>query len=46
MLPGAFGLLDPAIIPDALKGIIALGFERFLIVADPDGNLIEIQEQA
>ena len=29
-----------------LEGINAFGFGGFLIVADPDGNLLEIQPQA
>ena len=29
----------------ALKGIEAIGFKDFLIVVDPDGNMVEIQNQ-
>ena len=29
-----------------LQGISGLGFGRFLLVKDPDGNLVEIQEQS
>jgi lactoylglutathione lyase len=45
MLPGASGLLDARILPGALQGVIMIGFDRFLVVADPDGNLVEPQEQ-
>jgi catechol 2,3-dioxygenase-like lactoylglutathione lyase family enzyme len=45
VLAGAFALIDPAIVPAALAGTIALRFDRVLMVADPDGNLIEIQQQ-
>lgn len=49
-LDNAFSLGD-AITKDqaakaaALKGIIGMGFPAFLVVADPDGNLVEIQQQ-
>ncbi|KAK2759954.1 hypothetical protein FQN54_002690 [Arachnomyces sp. PD_36] len=36
---------DQAVIAAALRGIAGIGFEDFLVVADPDGNLIEIQQQ-
>ena len=51
-LPGspvakAFGLADERASSqkDALAAINAIGFNTFLLVADPDGNLIEIQQQ-
>ncbi|KAH9219610.1 hypothetical protein DL95DRAFT_483824 [Leptodontidium sp. 2 PMI_412] len=44
---GAFGITDPesqdAI--EALKGVLLSGFLEFAIVADPDGNLLEVQPQ-
>jgi lactoylglutathione lyase len=41
-----FGLGDSAeVAEEALEGIRLIGFEDFLIVADPDGNAVEIQQQ-
>ncbi|PVH80320.1 hypothetical protein DL98DRAFT_588429 [Cadophora sp. DSE1049] len=44
---GAFGITDPSTqdAADALKGVLLSGFLDFVIVADPDGNLLEIQPQ-
>ena len=46
-LEGAFGLssLSNAEQEEALKALVPLGFEKFLIVTDPDGNVLEIQDQ-
>ena len=42
----AFGILDGSVDIAATKaGIEAIGFKDFLIIADPDGNMIEIQAQ-
>lgn len=30
---------------NTLKGIKAIGFDRFLVATDPDGNVLEIQQQ-
>lgn len=30
---------------DAAPGIKQLGFERLVVVEDPDGNLVEVQEK-
>jgi len=44
---GAFGITDPSTqdAADAMKGVLLSGFLDFVIVADPDGNLLEIQPQ-
>jgi len=39
----AFGLTDPREALGTLAGISALGFDAFLVVEDPDGNLVEVQ---
>jgi lactoylglutathione lyase len=43
----AFGLAEERVKAqlEALEAINAIGFETFLLVADPDGNLVEIQQQ-
>jgi lactoylglutathione lyase len=42
----AFGLGDSVEVAEAaLEGIRLIGFEDFLIVVDPDGNAVEIQQQ-
>jgi lactoylglutathione lyase len=33
-----------AAIKAALPGLLATGFKQFCIVADPDGNLFEVQQ--
>ncbi|KAL2070412.1 hypothetical protein VTL71DRAFT_13438 [Oculimacula yallundae] len=42
---GAFGITDPESeeATEAMKGIFLSGFLSFVIVADPDGNFLEIQ---
>jgi len=45
VIPLAFGLADPAERDAAIPGVEALGFPAFLVIADPDGNLLEVQEQ-
>lgn len=41
-----FGLGDSVeVAEEALAGIALIGFEDFLIVKDPDGNAVEIQQQ-
>lgn len=43
---GVFGLGDGEVAAEeALEGIRMIGFEDFLIVKDPDGNAVEIQQQ-
>ena len=44
---GAFGITDPSTqdAADAMKGVLLSGFLDFVIVADPDGNLLEVQPQ-
>lgn len=43
---GVFGLgNDERFAEEALEGIRMIGFEDFLIVKDPDGNAVEIQQQ-
>ncbi|KAE9972587.1 hypothetical protein EG328_004902 [Venturia inaequalis] len=43
---GVFGLGgDEGAAEEALEGIRMIGFEDFLIVKDPDGNAVEIQQQ-
>ncbi|KAF2180505.1 hypothetical protein K469DRAFT_692707 [Zopfia rhizophila CBS 207.26] len=43
----AFGFDDPTSkeAQEALPGIVQLGFTTFIVAADPDGNLLEIQQQ-
>jgi lactoylglutathione lyase len=42
----AFGLGDDiGVAEEALEGVRMIGFSDFLIVKDPDGNAVEIQEQ-
>ncbi len=44
----AFGLTNPSS-PEAaegLKGVLLSGFLDFVVAADPDGNLLEIQPQS
>ena len=42
----AFGLADEADeASKALEGIAQIGFSGFLIIEDPDGNLIEVQPE-
>lgn len=36
----------PEEVKSALAGIAGIGFQDFVIVADPDGNLLEVQQQA
>lgn len=43
----AFGITDPSSreAAEGLKGVLLSGFLDFVIAADPDGNLLEIQPQ-
>lgn len=43
-MPFGFSSDTPAA-ESALKGVQAIGFDSFLLVTDPDGNLLEIQPQ-
>jgi lactoylglutathione lyase len=45
VIPAAYGLTDPKKIAAAELGVELMGFDFLLIIADPDGNLIEIQPQ-
>jgi hypothetical protein len=45
VIPPAFGVPDPPERDAAIPGIEKLGFLEFLIIADPDGNLLEVQQQ-
>ncbi len=45
VIPPAFGVPDPASRDAAIPGVEQLGFLAFLIIADPDGNILEVQEQ-
>ncbi|KAK7045804.1 hypothetical protein VNI00_007207 [Paramarasmius palmivorus] len=44
----AFGIEEPDTeeAKDALAGVAALGFGEFIVIADPDGNLFEVQQFA
>lgn len=43
----AYGLGEDAMEDQVIaQGIKTIGFEKFLLVADPDGNLVEIQQQS
>lgn len=43
----AFGLdgLSPDVVNPIITGFQRLGFSQSLLVADPDGNMIEVQQQ-
>jgi lactoylglutathione lyase len=45
LIANAYGMTDLKKAKAALPGILQLGFTEFLIVADPDGNLFEVQQQ-
>lgn len=47
LLEGAFGLstFNEEEQKEALDALVPLGFEKFLVVTDPEGNVVEIQDQ-
>jgi lactoylglutathione lyase len=45
VIPPAFGVPDAAERDAAIPGVEKLGFLEFLIITDPDGNLLEVQPQ-
>ena len=44
-IPSALGFPDKAAFQAGIPAIQAVGFYGFMIIADPDGNLIEVTEQ-
>ncbi|EPE36506.1 Glyoxalase/Bleomycin resistance protein/Dihydroxybiphenyl dioxygenase [Glarea lozoyensis ATCC 20868] len=45
VIPAAFGFPDKDAFQEASPGLQMLGFDGVLIIADPDGNLLEVMQQ-
>jgi hypothetical protein len=45
VIPAALGFPDNDAFQEASPGLQMLGFNGYLIIADPDGNLLEVVQQ-
>jgi hypothetical protein len=44
-IPAALGFPDKEAFEEGIPGLQVLGFYGFMIIADPDGNLLEVIQQ-
>lgn len=44
-IPAALGFPDTMAFEEGIPGLQILGFYGYMIIADPDGNLLEVIEQ-